>query len=102
MALAARTATKSRFPIASATSPALKFAAVTPSDTNNLALGSNSMYARGLYIGGAGNVAVVSAADDTETPVVFVGVPAGTVLPIQVRAVMSTSTTATNIVALYD
>lgn len=102
MALAARTATKSRFPIASATSPALKFAAVTPSDTDNLALGSNSMYARALYIGGAGNVEVVSAADDGSTPTVFVGVPAGTILPIQVRAVLAANTTATSIVALYD
>ena len=102
MALAARTAEKSRFPIASATSPALKFAAVTPSDSANLALGPNSMYARALYVGGAGNVTVVSAADDTETPVTFTAVPAGSILPIQVRAVMSTGTTATAIVALYD
>ena len=102
MALAARNATKSRFPIATATSPALKFAAVTPSDSANLALGSNSMYARALYVGGAGNVTVVSAADDSETPITFAGVAAGTILPIQVRAVMATNTTATSIVALFD
>ena len=50
-----------------------------------------------LYIGGAGNVAVVTDGNDTVT---FFGVPAGTTLPIQVTQVR-TATTATNIVALW-
>lgn len=53
---------------------------------------------RGLYIGGAGAVVVVFLGDDSDTAVTFAGVPAGTILPIQVKKVMSTNTTATNIV----
>lgn len=54
---------------------------------------------RGLYIGGAGDVAVTMASG--QTPVVFAGALAGSILTIQVTQVLSTSTTATSIVALY-
>lgn len=67
---------------------------VTPNDGADLA----TTNAR-IYVGGAGNVAV--DVSGTGTNVVFAGVPAGTILPISVDKVYSTSTTATNIVALY-
>jgi hypothetical protein len=51
-----------------------------------------------LYVGGAGNVSVVTIGNDVAT---FFGVPAGTTLPIQVIKLRSTSTSATNIVALW-
>jgi hypothetical protein len=51
-----------------------------------------------LYVGGAGNVSVVTIGGDTAT---FFSVPAGTILPVQVIKLRSTSTTATNIVALW-
>jgi hypothetical protein len=51
-----------------------------------------------LYVGGTGNVSVVTIGNDT---IVFNGVPAGTTLPIQVVRVRSTSTTATLINALW-
>ena len=51
-----------------------------------------------LYIGGAGNVSVVTIGGDI---IVFNGVPAGTTLPIQVRQLRSTGTTATNVNALW-
>lgn len=72
--------------------PSTNAVAVTPSDVADLAT-----YARQLWIGGSGNVNV-----DTldGTTVVFTGVPAGVVLPIAVKKVHATSTTATNIVAL--
>jgi hypothetical protein len=73
--------------------PADDAVAVTPHDTTQLATVS-----RGLYVGGAGNVAVLMASGQTVT---FVGVAAGSVLPIRVARVNSTNTTATNIVALY-
>jgi len=73
--------------------PAYQFAAVTPSNTTIL------RGVRALYIGGAGNVAVVGK--DGGSAVTFTGVAAGTVLPVQASMVMSTNTTATNIVALY-
>lgn len=75
-------------------SPGLHAAAVTPNDSTDL-----TTMARGLYIGGAGNVTLDTAGG--ETTVAFVGVPAGTTLPIRTARVRSTGTTATNIVALW-
>lgn len=68
--------------------------AVTKSDT--AVIGPT----RSLYVGGTGDVAVVMYGDNTNTSVKFVAVPVGTILPINVAKVMSTGTTATNIVAL--
>jgi hypothetical protein len=67
--------------------------AVTKSDTVQL-----TKVARALYVGGAGNVAVVTAEGDTIT---IVGVTAGTLLPLMITQVMSTNTTATNMTALW-
>ena len=53
---------------------------------------------RALYVGVAGNLNVVMA--DGSAPITFVGVQAG-IFPIQVKQVYNTSTTATNIIALY-
>lgn len=76
------------------TRPAANGVAVTKSDSTALDGG-----VRGLYVGGAGNVAVKFPGNDTA--VTFTGVTAGSILPIQVTFVMSTNTTATDIVALY-
>lgn len=65
---------------------------VTPSDANNL-----PWNAEVLYVGGAGDVAVVPV---TGSSVVFSSVPAGTQLRIRCKQVLSTGTTATDIVAL--
>lgn len=73
-------------------SPALGAAAVTPSDSTDITT------TRGVYVGGAGNLAVTMANGSTAT---FVGIPAGSILSIRVKRIHSTSTTATNIVALY-
>ena len=64
--------------------------AVVPSDANEL---DHSPAI--LYCGVGGNIAVVTAGGESVT---FVGVVAGTWLPCQVRQVMDTSTTATNMV----
>ncbi len=69
--------------------------AVTPNDNNDL----TPFAFRGLYIGGTGNVAVVPVEND-QTVVTFSAVPVGTILPIQVRKVKATGTTATLIIAL--
>lgn len=76
---------------------AVSWAAVTPSDT---AIIENVPV--GLYVGGAGNVAVKATDALSASAVTFTAVPAGTILPIQPRMVMSTGTTATDIVALYN
>jgi hypothetical protein len=74
------------------TDPAQDAAVVTTSDTADQGL------VRGLFVGGAGNVSLVTAIGNT---VVFTGVLAGSILPVRCTKVRSTGTTATNIVALY-
>jgi hypothetical protein len=51
-----------------------------------------------LYVGGTGNVSVVTIGGDIIT---FNGIPAGTTLPIQVVKLRSTGTTATLVNALW-
>ena len=51
-----------------------------------------------LYVGGAGNVRVLTSSNADLT---FVGIAAGTFMPVQVKRVFSTDTTATDIVALW-
>lgn len=73
--------------------PCASAAAVTPHDSTEL-----SYVTRALFVGGAGNIACLMA---DGTSCTFTGVVAGSVLPIRVRRVNSTSTTATNIVAMW-
>lgn len=80
--------------------------AVTKSDTLDVTdAGGDAApcYTIGLYIGVSGDVAVIMAGDPLAagTSVVFKAVPVGT-LNLQVRRVMSTGTTATNIIGLYQ
>ena len=72
--------------------PARDAVAVTP--------GSSALATpcKALYIGGAGNVNVITEAGTTT---LFSGATAGSVLPVRCTHVLSTSTTATSIVALY-
>jgi hypothetical protein len=68
-------------------------------------IGPGGVYAKALYVGVTGNINVITADDSTNgglgTPVLFSNIPVGW-FPVQVRAVMATSTTATNIVGLAD
>lgn len=68
-------------------------ATVTTSDSANL-----SPFARAVWVGGAGNVKVDTIGGQTIT---INSVAAGTLLPVQVRKIYATGTTATNMVALY-
>jgi hypothetical protein len=71
--------------------PAIDAEVVTPgTDVTN---GS-----RGLYVGVGGDVVVVTSKGNQRT---FKGVPTGAVLPIRVRQVVASGTTATDILALY-
>lgn len=70
----------------------LSATAITPSDSTIL------KQSRGLYIGGAGNVAVTMA---DGTTVNFNALSVGVVHPLSVTQVKATGTTATNIIALY-
>jgi len=77
-------------------------AAVTPSDTADIpsvstqdGVGNNGCV---LYVGGFGDVRVLTAGGDDVT---FVGINGGTFVPVQVLKVFATSTTATSIVAMW-
>lgn len=73
--------------------PAEDWRNVTPSDTVNLPVGCRS-----VYVGGAGNIVLVSRGGNTVT---FTAIPAGSVLPVMPMRINATNTTATLIVALY-
>jgi hypothetical protein len=71
--------------------PSVESIEVTPDDAEDLASPS-----RGLYVGGAGNIRVHMNGEVRN----FMAVPVGTILPVVATRVLSTGTTATNIVAL--
>lgn len=66
--------------------------AVAPSDSVNL-----PQSAMALWVGGAGNISLITAGGDT---VLISGIVAGTYLNIQTSRVRATGTTASLIVAL--
>ncbi len=74
--------------------PAQSLAAVTKSDS--------TVYEpplRGLYVGTGGDVAVMARGDTAA--VTLTNVPSGSILPIEIKKVMSTNTTGSGFVALY-
>lgn len=81
------------------TGPVVGGFAVTPNNTlvytND---GTTPPVTRSLWVGGSGDVAVVTIDDSAIT---FKGVGAGTLLPIRVKQVKATGTTATDIVGVY-
>lgn len=74
------------------TSPGEHAAAVTPSNSTDMA-----QACRALYIGVSGDVKVTTTGGETVT---FVGVPIGP-LPMRCVRVFATGTTATNIIAIW-
>lgn len=76
-----------------ATDPAGFAAAITPSDSTNFE------ECRSIYVGVGGDVVVVLPGSGGA--VTFTAVPSGAILPVRAKRVNSTSTTATNLVALY-
>lgn len=75
--------------------PARGAAEVTPDDDVDLAI-----YAKSLYIGGAGDLVVTLTTMEDGTSVTFADHPAG-YAPLQVKRVWE-ATAATDIVALFD
>jgi len=70
------------------------FENITKSDTVDIGGGLT----HGVWIGGVGNVVFVLENDELVT---LTAVPAGTFLPIKVKRINSTNTTATLMVAMY-
>jgi hypothetical protein len=66
--------------------------AITPSDSTDITSGP----VRGLWVGTAGNVALITFDGSTATLVNAFGV-----IPLSVKRVLSTGTTASNIVGLW-
>lgn len=73
--------------------PARSAASVTPSDATTLFTST-----KGVWVGGAGNLAVTM---HDGTSVTLVGVVAGSLLPVSVTQILATGTTATDIVVFY-
>lgn len=75
--------------------------AVTTSDSTDLVPWTASgLPTSALYVGVTGDV-VTAAADNSGSLVTWKAVPAGTFLPIAVRRVQASGTSATNLVACY-
>ncbi len=66
-------------------------------EASTVAAGDSGL-SHAIYVGGAGDIAVIPIGQTTA--VTFVGVPAGTFLPVVVSEVVSTGTTATDLLKL--
>jgi hypothetical protein len=78
----------------SLTSPPEDAVTITPSD----AAGAMSHVTRAIYVGAAGDIALLMQSGAT---VVLRGVPSGSFLPLRVRQVLATGTTADGIVGFW-
>jgi len=54
--------------------------------------------ARAIYVGVGGNINILTVGDQT---VLFKGATAGSIIPVACKKVLTTSTTATDLVGLY-
>ncbi len=71
---------------------------VTPSDTVDIVFPSGTNRTRGVLVGVAGNLNVIMA---DGTTALLKAVTAGVVHPLSVKRIKATSTTATDIIALF-
>lgn len=74
------------------------FVSITPSDTVDVPRDANGDFPSALYVGVTGNVSVVGADGSSA---VLQNVAAGIPLPVRVRRVNATGTTATGLVGIY-
>lgn len=81
-------------PSNSGSTPSTHAVAVSPSDSADLA-----SVTKGVWVGGVGDLKVTMFGGEA---VVFTAVPAGTYLPIAVKRIWSTGTSASNIAALWE
>ena len=84
------------FSSSGAKNPAANANAITPAD-----LDLTIAYTRGVYVGTTGDLAVRMAGEEGDEDVIFKNVPSGALLPIRVKQIRSTGTTATDIVAVW-
>jgi hypothetical protein len=72
-------------------------AVVTPNDNANLPGGPCA----GLWVSGAGTVQVIPVGSPNDASIPLGSVAAATLVPIAIKRVLATGTSATNIQALY-
>ena len=86
----------------SKTKPSEFAIAVTLSDSTNIDFVGTAQATRGLYVGSGGDISVeMVGANLPEATVVFIAVPTGTLLPIEITRVNITLTTASDLVAIW-
>lgn len=78
------------------TRPADNVAAITPSNSTDLAA-----LTRGIYVGVSGDLKVDLYDLETVTTVTFVGLASGVIHPIRAQRVYATGTTATSILGVF-
>ena len=81
-----------QFSASNVTAPGFNGFTVVPSDTVN-----HTAVARGLFTGTAGNISLVTPAGTT---LIFVGVTAGSIIPVMSIRVNATNTTAANMIGI--
>lgn len=74
--------------------PAVETLAITAHNTNDL-----TTVSRALWVGTGGDIALMASGDSAS--VILKNVPNGTLLPIRIKRVLITGTTAADLVALY-
>ncbi len=86
----------------SKTKPSEFAIAVTLSDSIGIDFNGKAEATRGLYVGSGGDISVEMAGNGlVDATVVFIAVPTGTLLPIEITRVNSTATTASQMVAIW-
>lgn len=75
------------------TAPARAAEAIVPNDTGEIA-----HFTRAVYVGTTGDLAAVTLNGDAVT---FRNLPAGSFLPVRLRKILATGTTAADIIALW-
>ena len=75
--------------------PARSSYPVTPNDSAEI----GAIEPKGIWVGGAGTIVGQLVGDEADRT--FVGIGAGSMLPLRFRLIKATGTTATNIIAVY-
>jgi len=81
------------------TNPAKYAQAITPGDTGSGPANGEVEFCRGIYVGSAGDLEVILEGETL--PVIFSGVLAGSLLPLRANRIMSSNTTASNIIVVW-
>ena len=75
--------------------------AITPHATNPLTDYNGRNADQYVYVGVAGDVAVVPSGNTDAQPVTFTGLTAGSFVPVKCRKVLVAGTTATSLIGIY-